>query len=323
MQQRDKGAEEGEEKKPKCCLGALYFSEARYGAQKPPVSSPGARAQQAQLQRGGRARQRLGSSRRRCRRRRRHSVLPVNRLTACARLHLPALAPTLSQVCTGFAKRLKPTDDAAQLPTDSVPGGDFKCGPRCSCSSSSLLLPACLPPANQQLNDWHGSLTGASSAPACLPSGPCPAPCRYFCIGYSAWDEEALKRAAARRSSPEDAVQLPYCEGLEVVSAAAVNHRPELMGAGGPGLGGGGGGSGAEAAAGEQAGAGPAGAAPGGADVRQRPGRTFVPGAGRLPDVGREGIDWTRFKERCAQPPPHPACCPAPAPAPAGARRTA
>lgn len=33
------------------------------------------------------------------------------------------------QVCTGFAKRLKPTDDAAQLPTDSVPGGDFKCVP--------------------------------------------------------------------------------------------------------------------------------------------------------------------------------------------------
>lgn len=30
------------------------------------------------------------------------------------------------QVCAGFAKRLNPTDDAAQLPTDSVPGGDFK-----------------------------------------------------------------------------------------------------------------------------------------------------------------------------------------------------
>ncbi|KAL4444353.1 hypothetical protein ABPG75_012090 [Micractinium tetrahymenae] len=164
------------ERKPKCCLGALYFSEARYAAQKPPV-------------------------------------------------------------CTGFAKRLKPTDDAAQLPTDSVPGGDFK----------------------------------------------------YICLGYSAWDEEALKRAAAARRSQADAVQLPYCEGLEVVSAAAVNQRPELMGAGAPGLGAGGG----AAAAGEPV-AGPP-QAPGGADVRQRPGRSFVPG--RLPEVP-DGMDWDRFKER-------------------------
>lgn len=35
-------------------------------------------------------------------------------------------------------------------------------------------------------------------------------------MGYSAYDEEGLKRAAARRSSEADAVTLPYCEGLEV-----------------------------------------------------------------------------------------------------------
>lgn len=110
-------------------------------------------------------------------------------------------------------------------------------------------------------------------------------PRRYICLGYSAWDEEALKRAAAARTSQADAVQLPYCEGLEIVSAAAVNQRPELMGAGGPDLGGGGG-----------AAAGPAG--PPGGDVRQRPGRSFVPGAGRLPGEGAEGVDWDRFKER-------------------------
>ncbi|EFN58135.1 hypothetical protein CHLNCDRAFT_141886 [Chlorella variabilis] len=138
-------------------------------------------------------------------------------------------------VCAGFAKRLKPTDDAAQLPTDSVPGGDFK----------------------------------------------------YVCLGYSAWDEEALKRAAARRSSQADAVQLPYCEGLEVVSAAAVNQRPELMGAGGPDMAAGGGGPDVPPPPGPQQ----------GGDVRQRPGRSFVPGAGRLPDVG-DGLDWERLKGR-------------------------
>lgn len=168
--ERQRGGGE-QPKKPRCCLGALYFSEARYGKGRPPV-------------------------------------------------------------CTGFAKRLKSTDDAAQLPTDSVPGGDFK----------------------------------------------------YICLGYSAWDEEAMKRAAATRTSQADAVQLPYCEGLEIVSAAAVQQRPELMGAGGPGLGGGGS---AAAAAGAPEAA--------GADVRQRPGRSFVPGAGRLPE---EGLDWNKFQER-------------------------
>ena len=101
-----------------------------------------------------------------------------------------------------------------------------------------------------------------------------------------------LKRAAAARASPADAVQLPYCEGLEVVSSAAVSHRPELMGAGGPDLGAGGGASGGAAAAG-------APPPPGGADVRQRPGRSFVPGAGRLPGASEDGgMDWDKFAER-------------------------
>ena len=115
-------------------------------------------------------------------------------------------------MCTGFAKRLRPTDDASQLPTDSIPGGEFK----------------------------------------------------YGCLGYSAWDEEGLKQAARRRSSQADAVQLPYCEGLEIVSSAAVNGRPELL-AEGPG---------------GRAPRGPSSSPQGpesssGADVGQRPGRTF------------------------------------------------
>lgn len=79
-------------------------------------------------------------------------------------------------------------------------------------------------------------------------------------------------------------MQLPYCEGLEIVSAAAVQQRPELMGAGGPGLGGG-------APAATAAGA----PEPAGADVRQRPGRSFVPGAVRLPE---EGLDLNKLQER-------------------------
>ncbi len=80
-------------------------------------------------------------------------------------------------MCTGLAKRLRPGEEAAQLPTDSIPGGDFK----------------------------------------------------YLCAGYSAWDEEGLRAAARRRTSSADAVALPYCEGLEVVSSAAVAGRPELL----------------------------------------------------------------------------------------------
>lgn len=132
----------------------------------------------------------------------------------------------------------------------------------------------------------HTSSRCPSPRPPVPPSPPC---CRYVCLGYSAWDEETLKRAAAARRSQTDAVQLPYCEGLEVVSAAAVNQRPELMSAGGPDLSSGG------AASGEPV-AGPP--PPDGADVRQRPGRSFVPGAGRLPEVGRDGMDWDRYKER-------------------------
>ena len=109
---------------------------------------------------------------------------------------------------------------------------------------------------------------------------------RYVCLGYSAWDEEALKRGAANRSSQAASVQLPYCEGLEVVSAAAANSSPELMGAGGPDLAAGSGDSEAPPRGPQQ-----------GGDVRQRPGRSFVPGAGRLPDAP-DSLDWDRFKER-------------------------
>jgi hypothetical protein len=83
-------------------------------------------------------------------------------------------------------KLISSDDEAAQLPSDSIPGGDFK----------------------------------------------------YVCVGYSAWDEAQLRHAAKTRSGPGDPVRLPYCEGLEVVSAAAMNQQPGLLtteGAGGDG----------------------------------------------------------------------------------------
>lgn len=160
------------------------------------------------------------------------------------------------------------------------------CHPPACASAPSIEQPhaaslAGLPPT--QSARPRASLAPPTTNPS--PTPPPPVLLRYICLGYSAWDEEALKRAAAARRSQADAVQLPYCEGLEVVSSAAVHHRPELMGAGAPGLG--------AAAAGEPVAAPPE--PPGGADVRQRPGRSFVPG--RLPEVP-DGVDWSRFKER-------------------------
>lgn len=80
---------------------------------------------------------------------------------------------------------------------------------------------------------------------------------RYLCIGYSAYDREDLKRAARKRCNPTDPVQLPYCEGLEVVSAAAMSTKPELL-TGGPAL--------------EPPPSAPEGNEP---SARPRPGRTF------------------------------------------------
>jgi hypothetical protein len=121
---------------------------------------------------------------------------------------------------------LRPADEPAELPNDSVPGGEFK----------------------------------------------------YICLGYSAWDEEALKRASRRRNSHSDAVPLPYCEGLEVVSAAAVAATPELL-TGGPEV--------------ERASQRASTSDEHGADVRQRTGRVFTE-LGAPPDAE----EWDRFKER-------------------------
>ena len=83
--------------------------------------------------------------------------------------------------------------------------------------------------------------------------------CRYICAGYSAYDEEGLKQAASKRTSHGDPVQLPYCEGLEIVSAAGMSRKPELL-TDGPEL---------------SASSSSAGGPPQDAGIRQRPGRSF------------------------------------------------
>lgn len=164
--------EENAPKKPRACMGVLYFNQRRYDSQKPPL-------------------------------------------------------------CGGWRRSLPEEQLTGQLPSDSVPGGDFK----------------------------------------------------YVCVGYSTYDEEGLKRAAARRSSEADAVVLPYCEGLEVISAAAMSRKPELMSAGGPDLSSDPSDSSRESSRGVEDGHAP---------VRQRPGRSFVPGGADIP----EGMTFDKFRER-------------------------
>jgi hypothetical protein len=101
---------------------------------------------------------------------------------------------------------------------------------------------------------------------------------KYLCFGYSAFDPEAMKRAATARTNTTDPVQLPYCEGLEVVSAAAMSGKPELL-------------TGGASVSGTSASSDPN--IPGREGVRERPGRAFT---GR-PGVP-EGMDWDKFRER-------------------------
>jgi len=136
-------------------------------------------------------------------------VVLISLPTLCPSSPLPFTPP--SKVCAGLSKRLRGDEAASPLPSDSVPGGDF----------------------------------------------------RYMCVGYSAYTPEALKQAARKRASSADSVQLPYCEGLEVVSAAAMGRKPELLTDGPPG---------AAAAA-------PTSAADRDMEIRQRKGRSFCESA--------------------------------------------
>ena len=53
-----------------------------------------------------------------------------------------------------------------------------------------------------------------------------------MCVGLSVYDEARLRAAGAEsRSSPLAPVDIPYCEGLEIISAANVQESPALLAA--------------------------------------------------------------------------------------------
>lgn len=60
-----------------------------------------------------------------------------------------------------------------------------------------------------------------------MPGGP--GDFKYFCLGYSAYNRDNLKDASKRRKRHDEPVEVPYCEGLEVISAAAVSSSRELL----------------------------------------------------------------------------------------------
>ena len=55
---------------------------------------------------------------------------------------------------------------------------------------------------------------------------------QYMCLGLSVYDEARLRAAGAEsRGSPTEPVEIPFCEGLEIVSAANVQQSPALLAA--------------------------------------------------------------------------------------------
>lgn len=94
---------------------------------------------------------------------------------------------------------------------------------------------------------------------------------KYVCLGYSQYSEAEL-RARQRSATPGESIDLPYCEGLEVISAAAVE-GPMLMK--------------------EGAGAGTA------ADLSPPSGSGDMPAGGRRPAwVGQPGVSVEEFPDR-------------------------
>ena len=52
---------------------------------------------------------------------------------------------------------------------------------------------------------------------------------QYFCVGMSLWDEERMKQRSKQARLPTDEVELPFCEGLEIVSASQLQQAPAVL----------------------------------------------------------------------------------------------
>ena len=52
---------------------------------------------------------------------------------------------------------------------------------------------------------------------------------QYFCVGMSLWDEERMKQRSKQARLPTDEVELPFCEGLEIISASQLQQAPAVL----------------------------------------------------------------------------------------------
>ena len=52
---------------------------------------------------------------------------------------------------------------------------------------------------------------------------------QYFCVGMSLWDEERMKQNSKQARLPTDEVELPFCEGLEIISASQLQQTPAVL----------------------------------------------------------------------------------------------
>ena len=55
---------------------------------------------------------------------------------------------------------------------------------------------------------------------------------KFVCLGYSVFDPEELRKSS-RSLKPGDPVDVPFCSGLEIISASAVSSQRELLSADG------------------------------------------------------------------------------------------
>ena len=52
---------------------------------------------------------------------------------------------------------------------------------------------------------------------------------QYFCVGMSLWDQERMKANSKKAVLPGDPVELPYCEGLQIISASQIQPTPVIL----------------------------------------------------------------------------------------------
>ncbi|CAD7701961.1 unnamed protein product [Ostreobium quekettii] len=52
---------------------------------------------------------------------------------------------------------------------------------------------------------------------------------KYMCVGYSVYDEQRIRQQPSRHDATGGSVDLPYCEGLEIVSSRHLQGGPVLL----------------------------------------------------------------------------------------------